>query len=66
MTDPTFTIRINPAECFGKVAWMPVKDIEAVCEKHGIEMKVVEEKYFDFTTDDVKNFFWLGLNFPKV
>ncbi len=66
MNQPTFTIRIKlqvyPAEC---LSWMPVKDIEAVCEKYGIEMKIVEEKYFDFTTDDVKNFFFLGLNFPR-
>jgi len=53
-------------DVFHEGAFVAMRDVEAACQKHNVEMKIIEEKYFDFTTDDVKNFFLLGLNFPKA
>ena len=52
-------------DVFSEGAFVPMKDVEVACKKQNVEIKVVEEKFFDFTTDDVINFFFLGLKFPK-
>lgn len=66
MSDPKFTIRITFAEIFGTTALVPLKDFKEACKKYNVDMGVVKEgKYFEFTTDDPKFFFLLGLNFPK-
>lgn len=65
MNEPKFTIRVQMKDVFHEGAFVAMRDVEAACKKQNVEMKIIEEKYFDFTTDDVKNFFFLGLNFPK-
>ena len=65
MNNPKFTIRVRMTDVFREGAFVAIRDVRSVCEKQGVEMEVVEEKYFDFTADDVKNLFFLGLNFPK-
>lgn len=65
MNEPQFTIRVKMTDVFHEGAFVAMRDVEAACQKHGVEMKIIEGKYFDFTTDDVKNFFFLGLKFPK-
>lgn len=65
MTNPTYTIRVRMTDVFHEGAFVPARDVQAVCKKNNVSMEVAEEKYFDFTTDDVRNFFFLGLKFPK-
>lgn len=65
MNEPQFTIRVKMTDVFSEGAFVPMKDVEVACKKQNVEIKVVEEKFFDFTTDDVINFFFLGLKFPK-
>lgn len=65
MNEPQFTIRVKMTDVFYEGAFVAMRDVEAACKKQKVEMKIIEEKYFEFTADDVKEFFFLGLNFPK-
>lgn len=66
MSEPKYTIRVKMTDVFHEGAFVAMRDVESKCKRHDVEIKIVEEKYFDFTTDDIKNLFFLGLNFPKA
>jgi len=66
MSEPKHTIRIRMTDVFPEGKFVAMRDVRDACEKNNITMEIVEEKYFDFTTDDIRNFFFLGLNFPKA
>jgi hypothetical protein len=65
MTNPTFTIRVSFDLVFGRWAWAPIPDLQKACDTFNVKMAILEERFFEFTADDPRNFFLLGLNFPK-